>query len=207
MTFDNHDSRIKYVSLMLEGPLDQIPRYELPAGYRFAQYRDGDRDRWIEIELSARELESREQGKKVWEQYYGGHEGELLDRMFFVETENGEKIATATAYYDPLGEDDPSVGYLHWVAVRREFQGRGLSKPLISRTLERLRELGYPSAKIHTQTTTWLACKIYLDFGFRPTAESAEQDREGWEIARALTEHPALAGFRAAGLEEILGRK
>lgn len=206
MEFDNHDSRIKYVSLMLEGSLAKVPRYDLPAGFRFVPYADGDRDNWIRIELSAKELESREQGLEVWERYYGGHEGELADRMFFVENEAGEKVATATAYYDPFGEDDPSIGYLHWVAVRRDHQGKGLSKPLISRTLERLRELGYEQAKIHTQTTTWLACRIYLDFGFRPTLESAKQDREGWEIARALTDHPALSGFEPASLDQILGR-
>ncbi len=205
MEFDNHDPRIRYVSLMLEGSLSNIPRYELPEGYRFVFYRDGDRENWIDIEISARELESREQGLKVWEQYYGGHEGELAGRMIFVENSAGRRVATATAYFDPLGNDDPAEGYLHWVAVRREFQGKGLSKPLISRTLERMKELGYSSAKIHTQTTTWLACKIYLDFGFRPTALSAERDRTGWEIARTLTGHPALECFRAAGLEEVLG--
>lgn len=206
MRFDNHDERIRYIDLMLEGSLDGLPPYELPAGYRFGWYRPGDEESWIGIEISAKELKSREEGREVWQRYYGGREGELPGRMVFLETEAGEKIGTATAYYDPLGEDDPNTGYLHWVAIRRDFQGKGLARPLISRTLARLRELGYPSAKIHTQTTTWLACRLYLDFGFRPTPESADRGRAGWEIVRALTDHPALGGFRRASLDEILER-
>ena len=31
----------------------------------------------------------------------------LLDRMVFVETLDGEKVATATAYLDPADQGDP----------------------------------------------------------------------------------------------------
>ena len=33
--FDNHDERIRYYELLLERDLEQIPRRELPQGYRF----------------------------------------------------------------------------------------------------------------------------------------------------------------------------
>ena len=48
--------------------------------------------------------------------------------MVFVENVAGEKVATATAYEDITGRDRSGSGWLHWVAVRREYQGRGLSK-------------------------------------------------------------------------------
>ena len=105
------------------------------------------------------------------------------------------------------GEDRSGDGWLHWVAVRREEQGRGLSKPLIAYTLSRLRELGYTHAKIPTQTNTWLACKIYLDFGFRPVPENAVESRLGWQILKRLTGHPALAQFAAAADEDVFGEK
>lgn len=205
MEFDNHDGRIRYISLFLERGLEDLPQKELPKGYRFTWYREGDRDHWIDIERSAKELESDEEGRRVWEQYYGGHEGSLQDRMIFVETLSGEKVATATAYYDPFREDPPEIGYLHWVAVKREHQGKGLSKPLVLKALHRLKELGYPCVKIHTQTTTWLACKVYLDLGCRPTRESLETAKDGWRIVKALTDHPALEGLSPASLGEILG--
>ena len=200
---DNHDRRIRYFELMLERDLDDLPQYELPAGYHFEFYHPGDRDNWIAIEQSAKEILSYEKGIKVWDDYYGTHEQELPDRMVFVVNEGGEKIATATAYYDVMGNDNSGDGWLHWVAVKREYQGKGISKPLIAFTLNRLLELGYTHAKIPTQTYTWLACKIYLDFGFRPIPENAVESRDGWRIIKRLTNHPALDLFDIAADDEI----
>lgn len=202
--FDNHDTRIKYYELMLERDLNNLPQFSLPAGYRFVFFGPGDRDAWIDIEISAKELSDYEQGVEVWNRYYGGNEDMLVNRMVFVENEKGEKVATATAYFDITGRDTSGDGWLHWVAVRRQYQGKGLSKPLISHVLGIMRGLGYTRAKIPTQTTTWLACKIYLDFGFRPIPKNAVTSRDGWRIVKALTGHEALEDFDAAGMDEIM---
>jgi len=193
--YDNHDSRIRYVHLVMERPtLENIPHYDLPEGYRFSFYRPGDRDSWIAIEQSAKELSSHEQGVEVWRKYYGNVEHLLDHRMLFIENAQGEKVATATAY--PLSEE--GLGQVHWVAVRRDHQGRGLARPLISRVLERMRELDCTRAMLTTQTTSWVACRLYLDFGFRPSAETMQDELEGWRILRALTDHPALQAFEPA---------
>lgn len=208
VVLDNHDSRIRYYELLLKRErLDDLPSYTLPEGYHFAMYRPGDRDSWIAIEKSAKELHSHAQGLEVWARYFGWNESELPGRMVFIENEAGEKVATATAYFDIYGRDQSGVGWLHWVAVRREDQGRGLARPLIAYTLRLIRELGSAKAKIPTQTTTWLACKLYLDFGFRPIPENAVHSRDGWRIMRALTDHPALKDFDPATAEEILNRE
>lgn len=203
--FDNHDNRIKYYELLLKSDnLDNLPEYKLPEGYRFMFYKSGDRDDWIEIEKSAKEFETYEQGLESWNRFYEGKDDELTRRMVFVENENGEKIATASAYYDIYGRDKSGAGWLHWVAVKREYQGKGLSKPLICCVLNVMKELGYTQAKIPTQTTSWLACKIYLDFGFVPIPQNAINSRDGWRIIKTLTEHKALAEFDCAQIEEIL---
>ena len=173
--------------------LKEIAHYELPKGYRFAYYQPGDEDSWIAIEISAKELKDYAQGREVWQKYYGGLEETLLGRMLFIENEQGEKIATATAYNGPDG-----VGQVHWVAVRREDQGKGLARPLISRTLERLAQLGHESAMLTTQTTTWVACRLYLNFGFHPAHSCLQEEMEGWRILRKLTDHPALKDFEMA---------
>ena len=202
--FDNHDERIRYYELLLERDLEQIPQIELPEGYQFVFYKQGDRDTWIDIEKSAKEFVSYEQGLASWNKYYENRQEELPVRMVFIENSAGEKVATATAFYDIYGRDKSGDGWLHWVAVRREYQGKGLSKPLIAYALNVMRELGYKHAKIPTQTNTWLACKIYLDFGFMPLAENAVNSRNGWRIIKALTNHPSLIYFDFAAMDEIL---
>lgn len=205
MHFDNHDSRIKYYELLLKrDSLENLPKYELPEGYQFAFYEKGDRDTWIAIEKSAKEFEAYEQGLESWNRFYEGKDDELIKRMVFVVNEAGEKVATATAFYDIYGRDKSGAGWLHWVAVRREYQRKGLSKPLISYVLGVMRSLGYTHAKIPTQTTTWLACKIYLDFGFTPIPENAVHSRDGWRIVKTVTDHPALEAFEAVEEEDIV---
>lgn len=202
--FDNRDERIRYYELLLERNLEYVPRIELPQGYRFVFYKPGDRDAWIDIEKSAKEFTGYEQGLISWNKYYENRQEELPARMVFIENSAGEKVATATAFYDIYERDKSGDGWLHWVAVRREYQGKGLAKPLISYVLNVMRELGYRHAKIPTQTTTWLACKIYLDLGFMPLPKNAVNSRNGWRIIKALTNHPALIDFDPAVMDEIL---
>ena len=202
--FDNHDFRIRYYELVLERTLEDLPEQPLPEGYSYTTYKPGDRDTWIGIEQSAKEFSNREDGLKAWERYYTLHEAILPERMFFVVNPAGEKVATATAFFDIRREDDGVNGMLHWVAVRRDEQGKGLSKPLILKALHRMVELGYTRAVIPTQTTTWLACKVYLDLGFRPIPKNLERNLDGWRIIKRLTNHPALAGLTPAADEEVL---
>ncbi len=201
---DNHDGRIQYYELMLEGEISHMGEIPLPAGYSYAFYQDGDRDAWIEIEKSAKEFTSYDEGLKAWKRYYADHTGELSGRMVFVVNEAGEKVATATAFYDIRGIDQSGDGWLHWVAVKREEQGRGLSKPLISHVIQIMKGLGYTRAKIPTQTTTWVAVKVYLDLGFRPIEKNFVRCRDGWRIVKRLTGHPSLAELEPAGDEEVL---
>ena len=202
--FDNHDARLPYYELMLERELKDLPDFPLPDGYGLELYAPGDRDAWIDIEKSAREFDTRVEGEEAWKRFYEGHDDELRERMFFAVSPTGEKAATATAYYDIRSGDDGITGWLHWVAVRREEQGRGLSKPLIACMLRKMQSLGYRRAVVPTQTTTWLACKVYLDLGFRPIPKNAERNRAGWEIVRTLTDHPALRSFAETDVDRFL---
>lgn len=201
---DNHDSRIKYYELMLRGEITDMPEIPLPVGYHYEMYRPGDRDAWIEIEKSAKEFSSYEQGLDAWKRYYEGRDHELINRMVFVVNEAGEKVATATAFYDIRGIDQSGDGWLHWVAVKRDFQGRGISKPMISHVIQIMKAQGQVYAKVPTQTTTWLAVKVYLDLGFRPIEKNLINSRDGWRIVKRLTNHPALKDLEPAADNEVL---
>ena len=201
--FDNNDKSIKYYELLLEKDIDIIEEYPLPAGYHFAFYKDGDRANWIQIEKSAKEFSTYEEGLHSWNRYYAGKENELTDRMVFVVNSFGEKVATATAFYNIHGKDKSGAGWLHWVAVKREYQGKGLSKPLITYTLKIMKALGYTHAKIPTQTNTWLAVKVYLDLGFKPIPQNAVNSYKGWCIIKSLTNHQTLCDFECLTESEM----
>ena len=51
------------------------------------------------------------------------------------------------------------------------------------------KELGYDKILLHTQTHTWLAAKLYLDFGFNPFNL---EEKKGWQILKTITNHPKL---------------
>lgn len=122
--------------------------------------------------------------------------------MFFIVDPNGKKVATATAFFD---EKLPG-GWLHWVSVSRDAQGKRLSRPLIAHTLHRLQALGYKELFVPTQTTTWVAAKLYLDFGFRPVPENLEENHFGWRILKTLTDHPALKELEPVEVDELLNK-
>ena len=121
--------------------------------------------------------------------------------MLFIEDSSGEKVATATAFYD--SRDTSGAGWLHWVAVKRTQQGKGLARPLISKALHRLTELGYTDIKVPTQTNTWVAAKLYLDAGFIPEEKNAVCSRDGYRILKTLTGHPSLEGIEPLPFEDI----
>lgn len=199
---DNNDACLKYYELILEQKnVSNIPVAPLPDGYRFVYYRPGDKKDWIAIEMSAREFVLEEEGEMAWKNYYGGREEELTDRMLFIEDSSGEKVATATAFYD--SRDTSGAGWLHWVAVKRTQQGKGLARPLISKALHRLTELGYTDIKVPTQTNTWVAAKLYLDAGFIPEEKNAVCSRDGYRILKTLTGHPTLEGIEPLPFEDI----
>ncbi len=185
--YKTHDNSLCYIDLVFEGELKNLPHYELPEGFTFVSYKSGDKDAWIDIELSSEEVLNYEHGQECWKRYYENKENELLDRMFFIEDSQDQKVATATAFYDIHGKDKPGQGQLHWVAIKKEAQGKGLSKALITHVLRVMKKLGYTSVKIHTQTNTWLACKIYYDLGFRPSPQSLKEHSFGWKMIEGLT--------------------
>ena len=200
---DTHDLRIKYYSIILEGSLENIKEIPLPAPYKFVFYKKGDMDAWINIEMSAKEISNKEQGIKVFNEYFGKFEDKLPNRMIFIEDQNGKKIATASAYFDPFFKDKSNDGYLHWVAIAKEYQGKGLAYPLITHTLNVMKGLGYTRCKITTQTNTWLACKLYLNLGFKPNKENVKENYKGYQILNTILDDENLKEFGKLDIEEI----
>ncbi len=187
------NSKVPYFHLTMDlDDLERVPVLDLPAGFAIGFYAPGDEAAWARIEHQAGEFPDDEKALAHFAREFGGHRSEMSERCLFLHGPDGEPIGTSTAWYGELG--GRAIGRLHWVAIVPRYQGRGLAKPLVSAAMARMRRW-HSSSYLTTQTTSWIAVKVYLDFGFRPVFDKPDS-REAWAVMAALLNHPALAGMR-----------
>lgn len=198
------EKRLKYYELLMTyDDTSKVINYELPDQYSFEFYQEGDIDDWIDIHIKSGEFANYEKGREIFNAFFNEFLDELPQRCLFIVNDKNEKIGTATI--SPLKEKE--YGYdaaVDWVAIKREYQGKHLSKPLISRFVQLAHELGHEKLILHTQTHTWLAAKIYLDFGFMPYR--IDDDYEGWRILKTITDHPKLKDIKEIPEKEIYSK-
>ena len=178
------DLSVENIGLKMRAkPLRPADGFALSEKYDWRFYRPGDEHVWAEIETSAGEFRTPEEGLLAFQRYFPSEE-ELRRRMIFL-TDGGRPFATATAWFGGEGEPE-QMGHLHWVSVDAAHQGLGLSKALVSLAMHRMRALGHRRAYLTTQTASWVAIKVYHRFGFRPEIAS-ERELEGWKIVSEKT--------------------
>ena len=171
-----YDRSLPYVHLEMETPLPaNRVRADLPAGYSIRTYEPGDEKYWAAIETTAGEFSREEDALKSFRDYYGNDRDLLPGRMFFVISPEGVPCATATAWFNGR------FGHLHWVAVHAEHQGKGLARCVIAGAMDALTELSYDYACLSTQPSSWVAVKLYLEFGFRPVLRDSQAVVTGWQ--------------------------
>ena len=72
------------------------------------------------------------------------------------------------------------------MAIDAAHQGQGLSRPLTALALKRMYELGHRRARLGTQTYSWVAIRVYREFGFHPQV-CGDTERRGWRIVAEKT--------------------
>lgn len=162
------DKSIKhYGVVMRKDSLKQYPKYKLSSGFRFVKYKSGDEEAWAAIEMAVSDFESHEAALAYFDKEFAPKQDMLEKRMLFIENAQGEKVATATAWEGKL--DGITYPKLHWIAVKPEYQGRGLCKALLSKTLHLMDKLGHEGEVIlFSQTWSYKAINLYYQYGFRP---------------------------------------
>jgi len=192
-----HTGQLKKISLtMVRDHLHGIPSLVCPAGYTIRTFRAGDAEHWARVEALAGEFPSRDEALREFEEEFGSRWRELEDRCFLLEENEGGVIGTAMAWDGDLGGE--VRGRVHWVGIVPAHQGRGLAKPLLSTVLERLAR-DHRSAFLTTQTTSYRAVNLYLNFGFVPYLTSAG-DADGWRMMEDILQRRILpAGHGTVG--------
>lgn len=181
------ENRINYYELLMTyDDTSKYLEYSLPQGFSFRTYQEGDILRWIDIHLSSGEFTSVLEGEKIFHQFFDSFIDELPKRLvFIIDDKTGEPVGCATI--SKVNEEGYTAA-VDWVAIKKEYQGMKLSRPLISKFISLSNSLGEKKLILHTQTTTWLACSLYLDFNFIPY----NTDSIGWNIIKTLTNHVKL---------------
>jgi GNAT superfamily N-acetyltransferase len=168
---------------MIRAHLEDIPNYPVLAGYSARWYRPGDEQTWLDI-WSAAEIYS-VMKPETFTNDFGPPSPALEQRQCYIVDAQGRAVATASAWWLDDFEGQ-RYGLVHWVAVTPEYQGRGLSKPLLSIVCHRLRELGHERALLNTSAGRIPAIRLYRHFGFEPVIRNDEQAAVWQEIEAAL---------------------
>lgn len=92
-------------------------------------------------------------------------------------TVNGEPAATISVLCDNEKKD----AYIHMVACRPEFRGKGLGHLLNEVAEELLKKAGMQTAWLTTDDWRLAAIKTYLKAGYEPDPTSVPDAKERWE--------------------------
>lgn len=200
-----YDNRIKYYELLMKyDDTSNYVKYDLPSGFHFEYYKDGDINDWIDIHISSGEFVGYDEGNQIFYDFYNSFINKLNQRcIFIVEDLTQRKVGTATISLLNKKNYDYEAS-IDWLAIRKEYQGKHLSKALISKIVELANTLGHKRIILHTQTTTWLAAKIYLDYGFEILNKN---EKEGWNILKTLTNNSKLKNYLIIKKEDIYDRR
>ena len=142
------------------------PRYALPEGFEFVFYREGDAQRWAEIETAVGQFDTVKEGLACFDKEFRvGQNLSLSERMIFVKDARGDYVATCSLWNgDFCGKERQRF---HWLAVKDECAGRGIAKALLTRMMDLYNELGYHGfVYLLTGTPNYRAVRIYRNFGF-----------------------------------------
>jgi GNAT superfamily N-acetyltransferase len=137
----------------------------LPQGFSFSFFKKENEEDWAEIETSVGEFQGIKEAIDYFRREYLIYSEDIRNRVIFIQDSKGQYIATITAWWNYTnGRRDPSI---HWLSVKPDFQGLGLSKPLVYKCLETLLEVeGDKEVYLHTQTWSYKAIGLYLKTGF-----------------------------------------
>jgi mycothiol synthase len=153
--------------------LEDLPALTLPEGYTLRHYEPGDEAAWGAIMMRA--FSAYWDGER-FRRLFLPHFGFTPERVLFV-CWNGSPVGSASAFAWP--GLSARRGYIHMVGVLEEHCGHGLGYWLAVASLLRLREQGFSSAMLQTESFRLPAIKHYLRLGFAP-ALVAEDQRQAW---------------------------
>ena len=178
------DRTIPFYNTIMKCSAYSPRRVELPDGFSVVPYRRGYEKGWAKLECSVGDFYSFEAAEKYFAGTYLRDPGRFSDILFLLNREH-EVVGSCNAWQDMRGEH--SVSSLHWLVVRKRYQGKGLGRALCTAVMNIFARRGALPVYIHTQPWSWKAVLLYLSLGFSLQKTDTFSHYEN-EYAKALAE-------------------
>ncbi len=175
---------------MIRRNLNSLPHFPLPPGFSHRLFRKGDESLWAGIETAVSEFKNEKAALAHFDKEFRPFMDDMENRCLLLERNGGGVIGTATAWYNSSFREEDH-GRLHWLAVHPDFQGKGLAKPLVSLVMKMIKQY-HRRAYLTSQTTSHVAIRVYLDFGFEPLIEGKEC-LEAWRLLEEKLMRPIIS--------------
>jgi GNAT superfamily N-acetyltransferase len=173
--------------VMLRHDLNGLPRVELPGGFVARGMTPDDVPAWTRL---WRELEPPGRiGDALFATEFGARWDEIRQRCFLILAPDGGVAGTISAWFNDSFKGG-EWGRIHWVAVGKAFQGKGLGKAMLSLAMEAMVSR-HNRCYLVTHAYRMPAVSLYLKFGFVPDLTAAES-RPLWERVAGNLKDPAL---------------
>ncbi len=176
------DRSVENIHLLMVKDNLEFKEIELLEGYKFVAYSSGLKDKWVDIQVESGHILEREEGENYFEDVFLKKEKLLEELMIFIESPNGEIVGTGAIWEGKHFQNDKKREYrLHWIAIDPKHGGKGLAKALVSKLLSIFKDKKMGEGLyLSTQTCSYVAIKIYQNFGFQPY--NLKEDSVGWSI-------------------------
>ena len=166
---------------MLKTDMDNIADVPLPEGYSIRSYKEGDRQKWVELYDRLDDFIDVE--PHHFDESFGDDQ-QLISRSVFFLCCDGVEVGTVADW----PEDDIGgavTGRLHWIGVDKAHRGKRLGSVLVSFILKKMRERGCESCVLGTGEQRIAALSMYFKFGFLPIVYTdkyspIEDQKESW---------------------------
>ena len=137
----------------------------LPEGFKISKFKDeSEIPEWVDICKDG--LINAEKGAEIFRRELMELEGPDPYRdTYFIETDNGEKIATITVVPDMW---HTGMGYIHMVACKDSYKGKGLGKFMADFALQKFVEMGKEKTFLLTGDSRHAALSTYIKAGYLP---------------------------------------
>jgi mycothiol synthase len=154
--------------------VDTIPEPDLPAEYTFHTLNTGKPEDYVLVMQESLV----KQAAAAWFETTFTRDKEYDPSNLFLIYRSDEPVAAAAAWHEVY--EGEKTGLLHMVGVREKYQGIGLGRAVVVKTLKRLRQRGFRRIKLATESYRQPAIRLYLSLGFQPVIKN-RRSRKLWK--------------------------